>query len=90
MGNTYTKIVEISKEECGLKSLLGQVVTFWCIDFIWTGKLTAVNTDDVELEDPSLVFDTGPFNSKTWKDAQKLPNKIYIRLSSVSVYCVLK
>ena len=78
-----------SKTE-GLLSLIGQRVTFFTMNYIYTGKLTGVNTKDVKLEDPAIVYETGPFDTKEWKDAQKLPNTLYIRLNSVEAYGVVK
>ena len=74
----------------GLVKLLGQTVTFFCLNYIYTGKLAGVNTHDVKLSNPKLVYETGPFNTKDWKDAQPLPNEIYIRLSCVEAYGIVK
>ena len=83
------KVLMESKTE-GLLSLIGQRVTFFTMNYIYTGKLTGVNTKDVKLEDPAIVYETGPFDTKEWKDAQKLPNTLYIRLNSVEAYGVVK
>ncbi len=83
------KVLVDSKNE-GLLKLVGQRVTLFCMNYIYTGKLTGVNTRDVKLEDPSIVYETGAFSEKEWKDAQKLPNDLYIRLNSVEAYTVLK
>jgi hypothetical protein len=83
------KVLMEDKTE-GLLSLIGQRVTFFTMNYIYTGKLTGVNTKDVKLEEAAIVYETGAFNSKDWKDAQKLPNNLYIRLNSVEAYTVLK
>ena len=82
------KIID-DKDE-GLISLLGERVTFFCMNYIYTGKLVGVNDVDVKLEDAAVVYETGPFNEKSWKDAQDLPNAHYVRLSSVESYGVVK
>ena len=57
---------------------------------IYTGDMTGVNDVQIKLENPVIVYETGEFSNKAWKDAQNLPNTIYIRLSSVEAYGVIK
>lgn len=83
-----TQIQEIEKE--GLLSLLGEKVTFFCMNYIYTGKLIGVNDTQIMLENPSIVYETGAFSDPKWKDAQPLPGKIYIRLSAVECYGIMK
>jgi hypothetical protein len=78
------QVIEVPGE--GLVGLIGQVVTFWCASYIWTGTLVGVNEQDVKLEHASLVFDTGTFTAKTWQDAQKLPHAIYLMKASIEAY----
>ena len=81
-------IEEVSGE--GLESLMGQRVTFWCFNYIYTGKLVGVNDVQVMLSDAAVVYETGPFSEEEWKDAQELPKDVYIRLNAVESYMVLK
>ena len=74
----------------GLVSLIGQRVTFFCMNYIYTGKLIGVNESDVLLTDAAIVYETGSFSDAGWKDAQGLPNNLYIRTSSIESYMVLK
>lgn len=83
------KIIEENEQE-GLMSLIGQRVTFFCMNYIYTGDLNGVNDVQVKLDNPAIVYETGSFKDKAWKDAQKLPATIYIRLSSVEAYGVVK
>ena len=84
------KIVEEVSGE-GLEKLLGETVTLFCAVYIYTGKLVGVNETCVLLEDTSIVYETGPFNEKEWKDAQKLPNKHwYVQTSMIESFGVLK
>jgi hypothetical protein len=82
------KVVEVENE--GLLSLLGQRVTFFCAVYIYTGKLVGVNDDCIKLENPAIVYETGPFNTKEWKDAQKLPNEIYIQKAMIESFGIIK
>ena len=81
-------IEEIENE--GLVSLIGQRITLFCMNYIYTGKLVGVNDSCVKLENPAIVYDTGPFNTKEWQDAQNLPNSMYIMLNSVESFGVIK
>lgn len=81
-------LVEVENE--GLISLLGQVVTLMCLNYIYTGKLTGVNTTCVLLEDPSVVFETGAYSSPTWKAAEKLPNSLYVNISAIEAFGIVK
>jgi hypothetical protein len=86
------KLVEVQEvPNEGFISLLGERITVFCMVYIYTGKLTGVNDDCIELEDPSIVYETGPFSEKNWKDAQKLPNKnVYIQKAAIESFGVMK
>jgi hypothetical protein len=70
--------------------LLGNRVTLFCLNYIYTGKLTGVNDTCVVLEDASIVYETGGFTTKEWKDAQMLPKPVYIMLRCVESFMELK
>ena len=83
-----TTVAEVEGE--GLESLLGQTVTFFCAVYIYTGKLIGVNATCVKLEDPKIVYETGAFSEKQWKDAQALPNTIYLQVAMIEAFGVVK
>lgn len=83
------KIVEDVTGE-GLEKLLGERVTLFCLNYIYTGKLIGVNTVVVLLEDAAIVYETGPLTSKEWKDAQKLPGPWYVTVNMIESFGVLK
>ena len=83
------KIVEEVSGE-GLEKLLGERVTLFCLNYIYTGKLTGVNATCVLLSEPSIVYETGPFTEKKWKDAQPLPNELYVMLACVESFGIVK
>lgn len=74
----------------GLEALLGRRVTLFCAAYIYTGKLVGINRTCVKLEEAAIVYETGELSSSSWKDAQKLPNDWYIKLSSVESFGELK
>lgn len=82
------QVVDVPDE--GLIALLDTVVTLFCANYIYTGKLTGVNEDCVRLDKPSIVYETGAFNEKNWKDAQALPNQLYVMKSSIESFGVVK
>ena len=81
-------VTEVSGE--GFEALLGERVTLFCLNYIYTGKLIGVNSSCLLLEDAAVVYETGSFSDKMWKDAQKLPNNWYVQVSAVESYGVLK
>lgn len=85
------KLVQVQEVEGeGLVGLMGQRITLFCMNYIYTGLLVGVNEKCVMLDEPSIVYETGAFTDKAWKDAQRLPNALYVMIASVESYCVLK
>jgi hypothetical protein len=83
------KVVEVDGE--GLDKLIGEKVTLLCSNYFYTGVLIGVNADDVMLEDPSIVYETGDWSGSDYSDVQKLPSKeLYVRISHIESYGVLK
>jgi len=83
------KLVEEVNGE-GLEKLIGERVTLFCMNYIYTGKLSGVNEKCVLLTDPSIVYETGPLTSKEWSDAQPLPNDWYVQIGSIESFGILK
>ena len=85
------KMVEVQEiENEGLVKLLGEEVTFFCLNYIYTGKLTGVNESCVLIENPRLVYETGKFSEKGFKDAQSLETKeFYIAMNCIESFGVL-
>lgn len=73
------------------EELIGKDVTLFCVNMIYTGTLVAATEHSLKLKDPSIIYETGPFNDKKWKDEQPLPHKHwYVRTSVVESYGILK
>jgi len=70
------EIVEVT-EGVGLEGLLNKDVLLICSAYFYTGKLSGVNDTFVELENASIVYETGEWSSKGYKDAQRLPTKYW-------------
>jgi len=82
------KVEEVSGE--GLEGLMGRTVTLFCLNYFYTGCLVGVNAQFVKLENPSIVYETGAFDKKEWKDAQRLPHPCYVMLRCVESFMILK
>lgn len=84
------KLVALQEVEGqGLEALLGEQVTLFCLNYIYHGKLIGVNTTDVLLEDAHIVYETGSFDSKQFKDIQRLTKEWRVRTSAIESYGVL-
>ena len=83
------KIVEEISGE-GLGKLLGETVTLFCLNYIYTGRLIGVNASCVLLGEAKIVYETGELNTKTWKDAQSLPGEWYVQTACIESFGKLK
>lgn len=86
------KIVSVQEIEGeGLEALMGERVTLFCPNYIYAGKLIGVNDRFVLLEDAGIVYETGAFGDKAWKDFQPIPGKTwYVMTAAVESFGVLK
>jgi hypothetical protein len=82
------KMVDLVEDEReGFLALIGQHVMIMCANYIYAGKLVGVNNTCVKLNGARIVYETGPLNSKKYKDAQPLPNTDwYIQLTAVESF----
>ena len=77
-------------EDDGFTPFMGQRITLLCMNYFYTGKLVAVNKDFVELTDAAIIYETGEWSAKTWKDAQSLPGNVRVRTASIESHGVWK
>ena len=82
------KVEEVEGE--GLIGLLGKRVTFYCLNYIYTGELVGVNETCVKLENAGIVYETGSHDTTEWEDYQKLPNAVYISNHAIESFCEFK
>ena len=79
-------IVKEDKSE-GLRALMGKKVILFCGNYFYAGILTGVNKTQVKLEVPEIVYETGSFSDKQWKDSQRLHvNALYVRIPAIEAY----
>ena len=78
-------VTEVDGE--GFEALLNENVLLFCMTYIYTGKLVGVNDKFVKLEGARIVYKTGAFSDKQYKDAQALPaSSWYIQTSAIESY----
>ena len=70
----------------GLEGLIGKEVALWCLNYIYAGKLVGVSETDAKLENPKVVYETGPLKGDSWQDAQELRSPHYVRVSAIESY----
>lgn len=85
------RVVE-DTDPSGLDALLGERITLLCLNYIYTGKLAGVDDTCVMLTDkPAIVYETGAWNERAWKDAQALPtDTLYVQRQAIEAFGVLK
>lgn len=81
-------VQEVSNE--GFEGMLGQRITVWCLNYIYTGDLMGVNAECILLQNAKVVYETGSFTDKAWKDAQDLPHPCYIMKRCIESFMILK
>lgn len=86
------KLASVTEVEvAGLESLLGERVLLLCANYFYTGKLVGVNETCVELKDPAIVYETGPWSNKGYQDEQKLHVKtFYVSVVAIESFGVSK
>ena len=78
-------VTEVAGE--GLEALLNENVLFFCLNYIYAGKLIGVNDTCIKINGAKIVYETGPFSDKKYKDAQALPTTDwYIQTSAIESF----
>lgn len=77
-------VIEVENE--GLVALLNKEVLIMCFNYFYAGKLIGVNDTFVKLENAHIVYETGAFSEKKYKDAQKLADEYYIQISAIESF----
>ena len=78
------KVIEVDNE--GFSSLLGQQVEIRCNVYIYAGTLIGVNDTCIKLDKCAIVYETGPFSDKNYKDAQLMGDGQYVQLGLVESF----
>lgn len=81
-----SNVIDVENE--GLVALLGKNVELFCLNYIYAGKLAGVNATVIKLSNAHIVYETGPLNDKEYKDAQKLPNDLYVQIGAIESFSI--
>jgi len=82
-------VTEVAGE--GLVKLLGEKITIFCLNYIYTGILEGVNDTCVLLKNPAIVYDTGSFSDKKYSDVQSLGvDEFYVHMNCIESFGKLK
>jgi hypothetical protein len=85
------KVVIKEIEGEGLSAFLGKSVTLFCGVYIYTGTLVGLNDTCAKLRAARIVYETGAFSDKAWKDAQELPTgEWYVMLQSIESFGTIR
>ena len=79
------KIIKTTDDE-GLTALLGELVLIFCLNYIYYGKLVGVNDSCIKIEKCNIIYETGAFNEKAFKDKQFLAEEWYIAISAIESF----
>lgn len=83
------KVEEVDGE--GLIGFLNKRVLLMCSSYFYEGILEGVNASFVKLTDAYIVFETGPFTDKSYKDRQKLSSsEWYVTTQSIESFGLSK
>ena len=78
-------VIEVAGE--GFESLLEENVLVFGLNYIYTGKLVGLNSTFIKIEGARIVYETGTFSDKQYKDAQALPvSEWYIQTSAIESF----
>jgi hypothetical protein len=97
---TVEKVVQVVTEEissivddndAGYIEYLGKICYIQCSSYSYTGEVTGVNSTFIQVSNPSIVYETGPWNNKDWKDCQKLPtDKVTLNIAHIEAIFEVK
>lgn len=73
-----------------LEDLIGKKFLFQCARYIYHGKVKSINSVYIELEDASVVFETGDYNQKEATNKQETPHNIHIMRNAIESFYALR
>ena len=73
-----------------MEELIGATYCFQCARYIYHGKVKSVNSDFIELEEASVVFETGSYEGSAAEDKQPLPEGVKVMRQSIESFYKLK
>ncbi len=81
----------VETNETAFERVIGEQVTFFCMNYIYHGELIGVSEDSVMLKNAAIVYETGNFNEKDFKNIQSLcAEEFYIKKDTIESFGVLE
>ena len=81
------KLITVTEESGeGLVKLMGEKVILFCLNYIYTGTLIGVNSTCILLKNAQIVYETGSFSDKKFKDAQDIADEFYIQTNAIESF----
>lgn len=81
------KRITETTEASTFESLLGEQVLIFCVNYIYTGRLAAINETSLTLEKPQIVYETGAYSNAGYSDAQALHcSEWHVQLSAIESF----
>jgi hypothetical protein len=78
-------VTEVEGE--GFDALLGQKVLIFGLNYIYAGELVGVNDTFIKIKSAKIVYETGAFSDKLYKQAEALPaDEWYIQVSAIESF----
>lgn len=76
----------LKNKDVGLKCLIENRVLLMCCNYFYEGYLVHVDETDAILTDAAIVYETGPWTEKKWKDRQSLPGPVGVKIHAIESY----
>lgn len=75
-----------------LQHMLNREIYVCCTGYAYAGVLETAGARSITIRAPSIVYETGPWDEKVWRDAQRLPTaRAVVMLSQVeSIFEVVR
>ena len=74
-----------------LDEMLGKNITVFACRYFYHGKLVGYDADEIVLEKPSVIFETGKYDDATFKDIQSMGvDRWVIARSAIESYGEMK
>ena len=83
------RLIEVV-ESSNFEATLGENVFITCCRFFYAGELTGVNDTCIELTNPEIVYETGHWREKGWKNSEKIAKKVVIMLASIESWLIVE
>ena len=80
----------VETNETAFESLMGEQITIFSLNYIYHGELIGVNDVNLLLKNPKIVYETGKFSDKGFKNAQSLEcDEFFIQIGTIESFGIL-